>query len=437
VVYSAEKLSEEKVFKDPVHRYVHIQDRVIWDLIGTKEFQRLRRIKQLGTTFLTFHGAEHSRFNHSLGVYEIVRRIIDDVFVGRPEWNDSERLLTLCAALLHDLGHGPFSHSFEKVFNTDHEEFTRAIILGKTEVNTILEKVSPEFPQNVADIIAKTSEKKLIISLISSQIDADRMDYLQRDAYFTGVSYGQFDMERILRVMRPKEDQVVIKQSGMHAVEDYIMSRYQMYWQVYFHPVSRGAEVILSKIFHRAKHLYQEGYTFKYQPQHFSSFFEEKVTLEDYLKLDEAVILYYFQGWQEEADLILRDLCERFVNRNLFKYVEFDPAKEYKKLAELMVLFKKAGIDPEYYLVVDSSSDLPYDFYRPGEEEERLPIHLLMKNGELKELSRESEIVDAISGKRRTDHKLYFPADFIQDKTTKKNTKKQICALLEIEVGDD
>jgi uncharacterized protein len=431
VVYSAEKLSEEKVFKDPVHRYVHIQDRVIWDLIGTKEFQRLRRIKQLGTTFLTFHGAEHSRFNHSLGVYEIVRRIIDDVFVGRPEWNDSERLLTLCAALLHDLGHGPFSHSFEKVFDTDHEEFTRAIILGKTEVNAILEKVSPEFPQNVADIIAKTSEKKLIISLISSQIDADRMDYLQRDAYFTGVSYGQFDMERILRVMRPKEDQVVIKQSGMHAVEDYIMSRYQMYWQVYFHPVSRGAEVILSKIFHRAKHLYQEGYTFKYQPQHFSSFFEEKVTLEDYLKLDEAVILYYFQGWQEEADPILSDLCERFVNRNLFKYVEFDPAKEYKKLAELMVLFKKAGIDPEYYLVVDSSSDLPYDFYRPGEEEERLPIHLLMKSGELKELSRESEIVDAISGKRRTDHKLYFPADFIQDETTKKNTKKQIQALLE------
>ncbi|HJV16004.1 MAG TPA: HD domain-containing protein, partial [Bacillales bacterium] len=260
MVYSTEKLSEEKVFKDPVHRYVHIQDRVIWDLIGTKEFQRLRRIKQLGTTFLTFHGAEHSRFNHSLGVYEIVRRIIDDVFFGRPEWNDSDRLLTLCAALLHDLGHGPFSHSFEKVFDTDHEAFSRAIILGETEVNKVLARIGPEFPQSVADVIAKTSEKKLIVSLISSQIDADRMDYLQRDAYFTGVSYGQFDMERILRVMRPKEDQVVIKHSGMHAVEDYIMSRYQMYWQVYFHPVSRGAEVILSKIFHRAMDLYKQGY---------------------------------------------------------------------------------------------------------------------------------------------------------------------------------
>jgi uncharacterized protein len=431
--YSAEKLTEEKVFKDPVHRYVHVRDRVIWDLVGTKEFQRLRRIKQLGTTFLTFHGAEHSRFNHSLGVYEIVRRIIDDVFAGRPEWNNDDRLLTLVAALLHDLGHGPFSHSFEKVFDFDHEDFTRAIILGNTEVNAILTKVSPDFPAKVAEVIAKTSEKKLVVSLISSQIDADRMDYLQRDAYFTGVSYGQFDMERILRVMRPKEDQVVIKKSGMHAVEDYIMSRYQMYWQVYFHPVSRSAEVILTKILHRAKQLFEENYMFKYRPVHFDSFFTNQVSLEDYLKLDEAVMLFYFQSWQEESDPILSDLCMRFVNRNLFKYAEFDPAKEYKKLAELTGLFVKAGIDPEYYLVVDSSSDLPYDFYRPGEEEERLPIHLLMKNGDLRELSRESEIVDAISGKRRTDHKLYFPADILLDDSSNKTIKSQIRGLLEIE----
>jgi HD superfamily phosphohydrolase len=142
--------------------------------------------------------------------------------------------------------------------------------------------------------------------------------------------------------------------------------------------------------------------------------------------------MYYFQIWQDEDDAILSDLCRRFVNRNLFKYAEFDPAKEYKKLAELNRLFEKAGIDPDYYLVVDSSSDLPYDFYRPGEEEERLPIHLLMNNGELKELSRESEIVDAISGKRRTDHKLYYPGDFLADESSEKEIKKQIRTLLEI-----
>ena len=433
--YSGEKLQEEKVFKDPVHRYVHVRDRVIWDLIGTKEFQRLRRVKQLGTTYFTFHGAEHSRFSHSLGVYEIVRRIVDDVFAGRPEWKPEERLLSLCAALLHDLGHGPFSHSFEKVFDLDHEEFTRAIIVGDTEVNKVLLKVEPDFPKKVAEVIAKTYKGKLVVSLISSQIDADRMDYLQRDAYFTGVSYGHFDMERLLRVMRPREEHAVIKRSGMHAVEDYIMSRYQMYWQVYFHPVTRSAEVILTKILHRAKHLYESGYQFIQEPRHFYSLFEGSVTLEDYLKMDESVMLYYFEAWEEEKDPILKDLCNRFVNRRLFKYVEFHPSNlEMNKLVELRTLFLKAGIDPDYYLVVDSSSDLPYDFYRPGEEEERLPIQLLQSNGEIRELSRESEIVDAISGKRRTDHKLYYPADFLRDESTKKDIKKQIRQLLELSV---
>ncbi|GAE92555.1 deoxyguanosinetriphosphate triphosphohydrolase [Gracilibacillus boraciitolerans JCM 21714] len=155
MAYKDEQLHEEKVFKDPVHRYVHVRDRVIWDLVGTKEFQRLRRIKQLGTSFLTFHGAEHSRLNHSLGVYEIVRRILIN-FEDRPKWNQEERLLCLCAALLHDLGHGPFSHSFEKVFKLDHEEFTRQIILGDTEVHQVLSKVSEGFPQKVADVINKT-----------------------------------------------------------------------------------------------------------------------------------------------------------------------------------------------------------------------------------------------------------------------------------------
>ncbi len=430
MTYPNGQLNEEKVFKDPVHRYIHVKDKLIWDLIGTPEFQRLRRIRQLGTAYLTFHGAEHSRFNHSLGVYEIIRRIIDDVFKDRPQWDNSERLLCLCAALLHDLGHGPFSHSFEKVFHLDHEEFTRKIILEDTQINKVLRLMGKDFPKKVAEVIEKTYENKLVVSLISSQIDADRMDYLQRDAYYTGVSYGQFDMERILRVMRPREDQVVIKKSGMHAVEDYIMSRYQMYWQVYFHPVSRSAEVILTKILHRAKHLHQDFYNFKTQPTHFYSLFEDEITVQDYLKLDEPIILYYFQTWMEEDDAILSDLCSRFVNRNLFQYVEFSPHLQMQQWMDLIQLFKKAGIDPEYYLVLDSSSDLPYDFYRPGEEEERMPIHLQMPNGELRELSRESEIVEAISGKRRTDHKLYFPKDFIDDLSSKKKIKEQIMEIL-------
>lgn len=157
-------------------------------------------------------------------------------------------------------------------------------------------------------------------------------------------------------------------------------------------------------------HLYHSNkYQFALKPRHFESFFNKEISVEDYLKLDENIVYYYFQIWQEENDEILANLCRRFVNRDLFKYIEFDPGNRYRELIELKEAFAEAGIDPAYYLEVDSSSDLPYDFYRPGEEEERLPIHLLFPNGELKELSRLSDIVEAISGKKRTDHKLYFP----------------------------
>ncbi|NGQ96204.1 HD domain-containing protein [Brevibacillus sp. SYP-B805] len=408
-MHNPELLSEEKVFKDPVHRYVHVRERLIWDLINASEFQRLRRIKQLGTSYLTFHGGEHSRFNHSLGVYEIMRRILE-TFEGRIQLSREEKLLCLCAALLHDVGHGPFSHSFEKVFRFHHEDWTRAIITGETEINRILRRMGDGFPQKVAEVIAKTYENKLIVSLISSQIDADRMDYLLRDAYYTGVNYGNFDIERILRLMRPHEDGIVIKFSGMHAVEDYIMSRYQMYWQVYFHPVTRSAEVVLRKVFQRAKDLFQAGYSFRVEPVQLLPFLREEITLADYLALDESVVFYYLHQWKAEQDPILKDLSSRFLDRKLFKYVECTP-KDFRLIADLQKLFLEAGIDPSYYLEVDSTSDLPYDFYRPGEDEERIPIMLLMPSGEIVELSRKSEIVESISGKRRFDYKLYFPLE--------------------------
>ncbi|WP_052123955.1 HD domain-containing protein [Ureibacillus manganicus] len=411
--YANSKLVEEKVFKDPVHRYVHVRDQVIWDLIGTKEFQRLRRIKQLGTAYLVFHGAEHSRFNHSLGVYEIVRRIVDDVFRGRPEWDDSERLVVLCAALLHDLGHGPFSHAFENVFHTDHEYYTRQILLGNTEVNAILRKVSGDFAERVALVIEKNYTNNIVVSLISSQIDADRMDYLQRDAYFTGVSYGHFDMERILRVIRPRQGQIVFKASGMHAIEDYIMSRYQMYLQIYFHPVSRSAEAVLNHILKRAKKLYEEGYQFKFEPVHFHAFFNNVVSLEDYLALDENILLAYFQFWMGEEDAILKDLCRRFLNRDLFAHVDLNPEEEPERYAWLIEQVRAQGLDPEYYVKPDSTSDLPYDFYRPGDKSTKKPIYLEMPSGEIRELSEQSHIVSAMANNIKVDYKVYYPKEIL------------------------
>ncbi|WP_271436528.1 HD domain-containing protein [Staphylococcus hominis] len=407
--YVTKKLAEEKVFKDPIHKYVHVKDQLIWDLIKTKEFQRLRRIKQLGTLYLAFHTAEHSRFGHSLGVYEIVRRMIDESFVGREAWNSKDRPLALCAALLHDLGHGPFSHSFEKIFNTDHEAFTQEIITGNTEVNEVLSRVSETFPQEVADVINKTHKNKLVISMISSQIDADRMDYLQRDAYFTGVSYGTFDMERILRLMRPSKDEVLIKESGMHAVENFIMSRYQMYWQIYFHPVSRGGEVLLNNCLKRVKQLYKEDYQFKMYPKEFIPFFEGTITIDQYVELDEVTVLFYLKKWIHEEDEILSDLARRFINRDLFKYIPFDGS--IITITELQDLFIEGGIDPEYYFVSEAFSDLPYDYDRPGSN--RQPIHLLRRNGSIKEISSQSLVISSITGINREDYKLYYPKEMI------------------------
>ena len=407
--YVTKKLAEEKVFKDPIHKYVHVKDQLIWDLIKTKEFQRLRRIKQLGTLYLAFHTAEHSRFGHSLGVYEIVRRMIDESFVGREAWNNKDRPLALCAALLHDLGHGPFSHSFEKIFNTDHEAFTQEIITGNTEVNEVLSRVSETFPQEVADVINKTHKNKLVISMISSQIDADRMDYLQRDAYFTGVSYGTFDMERILRLMRPSKDEVLIKESGMHAVENFIMSRYQMYWQIYFHPVSRGGEVLLNNCLKRVKQLYKEDYQFKMYPKEFIPFFEGTITIDQYVELDEVTVLFYLKKWIHEEDEILSDLARRFINRDLFKYIPFDGS--IITITELQDLFIEGGIDPEYYFVSEAFSDLPYDYDRLGSN--RQPIHLLRRNGSIKEISSQSLVISSITGINREDYKLYYPKEMI------------------------
>ncbi|HDH3941453.1 TPA: HD domain-containing protein [Staphylococcus aureus] len=422
------KLVEEKVFKDPIHRYIHVEDQLIWDLIKTKEFQRLRRIRQLGTLYLSFHTAEHSRFGHSLGVYEIVRRLIDESFIGHDAWDNKDRPLALCAALLHDLGHGPFSHSFEKIFNTDHEAYTKAIITGDTEVNAVLRKVAPEFPREVAEVINKTHHNKLVISMISSQIDADRMDYLQRDAYFTGVSYGAFDMERILRLMRPSKDEVLIKESGMHAVENFIMSRYQMYWQIYFHPVSRGGEVLLNNCLKRAKQLYNEGYEFKLHPHDFIPFFEETVTIEQYVELDEAVVTYYLEKWTKEDDAILSDLASRFINRDLFKYIPFDGS--IITISELQELFEAGGINPDYYFVSEAFSDLPYDYDRPGSN--RKPIHLLRQDGTIREISNQSLVIHSITGINRQDYKLYYPREMvakIKDKTIREAIENLINEL--------
>ncbi|RCX14880.1 hypothetical protein DFP94_11617 [Fontibacillus phaseoli] len=403
------QLREEKVFKDPVHNYVHVQDEIIWALINTPEFQRLRRIRQLGTSYLTFHGAEHSRFSHSLGVYEITRRIISQFErADYADWPQEERLVALCAALLHDLGHGPFSHSIEQAFQMHHEDWTCKIVLGNTEVGAVLRRLGEDFPAKVAAVIRKDYEHPIVVSLVSSPLDADRMDYLLRDAYFTGVNYGTIDMDRILRMLRPFQGRIVVKESGMHAVEDYLMSRYQMYWQVYFHPVTRSSEIILRQIFRRAKELHAGGYRFAFLPDPLPGLFNRDLTVEEYLLLDEALVQTAFMQWRKEPDGLLSDLCTRFLDRKLYKYVEVE-VLDLEMIDDIRSAFEAAGLHPEYDLEIDFPTDLPYDVFRPDGEFQDKQILLLDRQEHLREISEVSDIVRSISGLHRGKYHLYYP----------------------------
>ena len=323
------KKLEEKVFRDPIYGYIHVYDQLIWDLIQTKEVQRLRRIKQLGGTYMVFHTAEHSRFSHSLGVYEMARKIIRALMHRGTILSEEERLLVLSAALLHDLGHGPFSHSFESVFGVRHELFTEKIIIGNTEVNRVLESYCKGFATKVRDVINKSYPNPLIVSIISSQLDADRLDYLLRDAYFTGASYGEIDVDRILRTMRVVNNKIVYKVSGMHAIEDYLMSRYQMYWQVYLHSTGRSFDLVIQRMLHRVRELIFTGYKFKHPLGALKDLFlEEELSVETYLKFDDSTLIYYISQFIDEDDEILHDLADRFINRRLFKEIHYTPSDE-------------------------------------------------------------------------------------------------------------
>lgn len=422
----------EKVFRDPVHNYITVNHPVIYDLINSKEFQRLRRVKQVSTTVFTFHGAEHSRFSHCLGVYEIARRVTEIFDAKFPEiWDSNENLLTMVAALLHDVGHGAYSHTFEKLFDTDHEAITQEIITSPdTEVNAILRGVSPDFPENVASVINHTYHNKQVVQLISSQIDCDRMDYLLRDSYYSGARYGQFDLTRILRVIRPTADGIVFEYNGMHAVEDYIVSRFQMYMQVYFHPASRAMEVLLQNLLKRAKSLYHiDSHFFEKTSPNLIPFLANQASLADYLSLDDGVMNTYFQAWTAAEDDILADLASRFVNRKVFKSVTFEEESR-KDLSHLVELVKSVGFDPDYYTGIHVNFDLPYDIYRPEKKEPRTEINMIQKDGSVVELSTISPIVKTLTGTIYGDRRFYFPKEMLSDDDLFAHTKKEFMSYI-------
>jgi HD superfamily phosphohydrolase len=399
-------LSEEKVMRDPIHGYVRIDQKIIWDCLNAPEFQRLRRIRQLGSTQMVYHTGEHSRFSHSLGVYEIARRMTSEVEDVRRSLSEHEKIVLQLAALLHDVGHAPFSHSFESIMEASHEDYTKQILLGPGTIHDILAAESAELPQEVASVIDHSHPRQMLCQLISSQLDADRMDYLLRDSYFTGTSYGQFDLERILRTMRVAGGRVVIKSSGMHTVEDYIMARYHMYWQVYYHPVSRSYDCLLKQVFHRLKDLYrQDPQIVGRYPMYEALLTKRRLDNADYFRLDDAACQYSFQLMRQDRDPILADLAARALDRGLFEYGKVSEAEHYRRLAA------EKGYDPDYYVTCDRQQQNPYQPYRRETKAENA-IWMLMEDGSIKELSEVSPIVEALAANPdQQDERVFFPPE--------------------------
>lgn len=401
------EMNEKRVLRDAIHDYIHVDHLIIWHLINSKEMQRLRRVKQLGGTYQVFQSAEHSRFVHSLGVYQVVRKMLETECLD-DYLSDYDKLCVMCAGLLHDIGHGPFSHSFEGVFHEDHEDMTVRILLEDSEVHDILSSLHQDLPQDVAAIIQHTHSNHILIQMVSSQLDADRMDYLLRDSYMTGTTYGKFDMSRILRTMRICNGKLVFKESGVQAIENYILARYHMYWQVYYHPTARSYEHLLQSVFSRLIDLYHEHYPLKTNIKYLKPFLDNDVNVNDFSQLDESVVLYCFREFMLEDDFILSDLASRFLNRRLFKYQQL---KDDESLEQIKHIAKKYGYNPKYYIMSDTQKQIPYLHY--GASGELSEIEILSPTGELSPLPNKSEIVSAIlnSKKYKSDKKVFFPKE--------------------------
>jgi len=401
-----EKLAEKRVIRDPIHGYIHIEDKVIWDLINSKEFQRLRRVRQLGSTLMVFPSGEHSRMMHSLGAYEIARRMINEVDDIRNTLTEREKMVLMVAALLHDIGHAPFSHSFESILSCKHELYTAQIITGPSEVADVLRNIGENLPEEVASVIDHTHPNPILSQLISSQLDADRLDYLLRDSYFTGVSYGQIDLDRILRTMRVKDNKVVVKRSSIYTVENYIMARYHMYWQVYLHPISRSYEAIMANLFKRMEYLHEMDPDTTADYPMFTPLLEKRVLTNDELfDMDEYAFGYGFNLIRKNSgDPIMRDLADRLINRRLFDY---ETLYSVAKANEYYEWIRDNGYDPDYYMFIDENVAVPYRPYSHGVN----AIWVLMHDDSVKELSKASPIVSAVMGTGTNDKKVFYPKE--------------------------
>ncbi|QGS52435.1 HD domain-containing protein [Spiroplasma tabanidicola] len=376
--------------RDNVHGDVKIEESVIADLINTSEFQRLRRIIQLGGGQFVFPGANHTRFSHCIGVYQVIRKFLANEDI-KSQINNYDRKTVLIAGLLHDIGHGPFSHTFEKISKAQqHEVYTIDIILGNTQVNSVLKKHLID-PNDVANIINGTHKNTFLNSLVSSQLDADRLDYLLRDSINTGVDYANLDLDWIIRNARCKDKKLVFRKKALYAVENFLLGRFFMFKQIYHHNVSYRFDCTFKSWYMRLKDLYLQNYNFKNNEvvEVFKDFFDDKVcNLETYLRLDDYSMIEFMKKTSEEDDEVLRDFSDRMINR---RFLAVSTNIEQEKLNSWKNNVKKEY--QKYYF--DKIDKITLTIY--SKDEEKKKIYFIKEDGSLVEMSEISEILREVT----------------------------------------
>ena len=381
-----------KIINDPIYGFIHIPSTLVFDIIEHPYFQRLRRINQMALSYLVFPGAKHTRFEHVLGCVFLMQKTVEMLRFKGVQISDKEAEGLYIAILLHDIGHGPFSHAMEHsiVEGISHEEISLRFM---QELN----KVFNGKLETAITMFQGTYPRKFMHQLISSQLDMDRADYLKRDSFYTGVAEGNINSERLISMLNVRNDELVVEEKGLYSVEKFLIARRLMYWQVYLHKTSVAAEQILIRLLNRAKELVQQGQKLTMSTA-LAFFVKNKISkdnfsqevLEMFARLDDTDIISAMKEWQFHPDAVLSKLSKMLLNRDLLKIKVRLNDFEEQKIKRLQKLSLAKGIDEKdmkYFVFIGVMTNRAYN-------PEKEIIKILTKNGRVVELSKTSEAIN-------------------------------------------
>lgn len=420
----------ELLVRDSIHGFIDLTEYdFVPEIVATHEFQRLRRLNQLGFSPLVYPSACHNRFSHCLGAMQVFWRLFDRIGMNMTQASEEIarlRKIGTAVALLHDIGHGPFSHAAENAFDFDHKDITKELV-GNPPISDILAKHELD-PLDLSRVLDGTADRRLVPlpQLIASQLDVDRLDYLKRDAYFTGVGFGNVDLDRIISTMvlygkEPLEGQAINLYKGRFSLESYVLTRHLMYQAVYFHKTTRSAELLFKNAIRRLRATKGQG---KIEvPTELRFLTEDRSpTAQEIACLDDNLLYAQFWRWSKCDDNILSQLCSRIVHRNLLKAIDIPQDKwsfmwqDGQKLVQRIA--EENGFSFEYFCPVDIPADLPYQPYSPKEPDDMsnviTNIFVFDRDGNPVEISHESGVVQALSHMQYSN-RLYCPETIRDD----------------------